>query len=77
METEVLLTKSERNNEWNVNFFQDISHGIQSTISSEFSICRTTSEISFRIWREKFFESFDYTLEMNFQFKKEEKVTRS
>ena len=44
IKTEAVFTKTDRYNEWNLNFLQIISLGNQHTYSSEFSTARSTSE---------------------------------
>ena len=38
IKTDIVLTKREMNNNWNINFLQDILLGIQHTYSNKFSI---------------------------------------
>ena len=42
IETKVLFTKTQMNNEWNINFQQNSPLNIQRIYSSKFSICQST-----------------------------------
>ena len=52
IKTEVLLTKTEMNNEWNVIFFKIVLLSIEHIYFSGFSIDESISETSLLIWYE-------------------------
>ena len=67
VETEAVLSKTQMNNEWNINFLQNRSFGIQYTYSSEFSVGQKTSETQLLVCETVLLYYFDilYILKYN------------
>ena len=75
IKTEALLTKTEMNNEGNINFLQNSPHTIQHTYFSKFSTDQSIFKILL-VWREVVFLYYlpgFITIKINFQFRKTRK----
>ena len=80
--TEAVFINTEKDNERCINLLQNIPVGIQHNYSSEYSIGWSTSETPLLIEGETVLSSMSATssehiAEMNFQFRKPEKVAQS